>query len=275
MTEHQAIQSLFTRLNILDRRVCCLTTALCVQVFDCLDISPDGSDSLFLNQQGDWVSASGSSQDLQGVTDIGNTTTNEIETHLQDGEASIRGYNFNNQLTLSLFSGGDGAYVEVTSYDGSDAYTVDYSSLNIRVTTPTNIKQLDFPSGDSVTQTLATSVNGELADNTGNIVLTTNITSSTIRNYGTSYTVLTTDEDVEISGAGTGVTSIDISLMAIGQTCIFSDLDNKATLNPISIDSGSGNTISALSGIAQSYSITVNGESATIKRITSTKFKIQ
>lgn len=102
-----------------------------------------------------------------------------------------------------------------------------------------------------------------------------NVSTTTIIDYGTSYVALTSDDDIEVSGSGTGTTNIDISAIAVGQTIIVSDLDNKAGANDIIINSGVGNTISALGGIAQIYTISTDSESITIKRITTTQFKIQ
>ena len=39
----------------------------------------DGNPDKFLNQQGEWVEGGGGSQDLQQVTDVGNTTDNDIQ----------------------------------------------------------------------------------------------------------------------------------------------------------------------------------------------------
>jgi len=143
----------------------------CYKVRCCLQISSEGDENLFLNQQGDWLPTSGGgSQDLQSVTDAGNTTTNEIISNLQDGELALRALNYNNLETVIIQSGGDGGVLEVLSYDGVDTYIVDYSSLNVRITTPNNIKQINFPNGDSVTDTFVTRVNGISPDSTGNVI---------------------------------------------------------------------------------------------------------
>jgi hypothetical protein len=52
----------------------------CSEVKSCLKVSPEGNSSLVLNQQGEWITnGSGSDQNLQQVTDVGNTTTNDIQ----------------------------------------------------------------------------------------------------------------------------------------------------------------------------------------------------
>jgi len=52
----------------------------CSEVKSCLKVSPEGNPSLVLNQQGEWITnGSGSDQNLQQVTDVGNTTTNDIQ----------------------------------------------------------------------------------------------------------------------------------------------------------------------------------------------------
>jgi hypothetical protein len=52
----------------------------CSEVKSCLKVSPEGNPGLVLNQQGEWISnGSGSDQNLQQVTDVGNTTTNDIQ----------------------------------------------------------------------------------------------------------------------------------------------------------------------------------------------------
>jgi hypothetical protein len=52
-----------------------------VKILDacCGGISKDGNPNAFLNQQGEWVEGGGGSQDLQQVTDVGNTTDNDIQ----------------------------------------------------------------------------------------------------------------------------------------------------------------------------------------------------
>jgi hypothetical protein len=51
----------------------------CSEVKSCLKVSPEGNPGLVLNQQGEWITnGSGSDQNLQQVTDVGNTTTNSI-----------------------------------------------------------------------------------------------------------------------------------------------------------------------------------------------------
>ena len=52
----------------------------CSEVKSCLKVSPEGNSSLVLNQQGEWITnGSGSDQNLQQVTDVGNTTDNDIQ----------------------------------------------------------------------------------------------------------------------------------------------------------------------------------------------------
>ena len=61
---------------------CCsgLPGSFCYEVLKCLNISPQGNPDLVLNQQGEWITnGSGSDQNLQQVTDVGNTTTNDIQ----------------------------------------------------------------------------------------------------------------------------------------------------------------------------------------------------
>jgi hypothetical protein len=52
-----------------------------VKILDacCGGISKNGDENKFLNQQGEWVEGGGGSQDLQQVTDVGNTTDNDIQ----------------------------------------------------------------------------------------------------------------------------------------------------------------------------------------------------
>jgi hypothetical protein len=61
---------------------CCsgLPGSFCYEVLKCLNISPQGNADLVLNQQGEWITnGSGSDQNLQQVTDVGNTTDNDIQ----------------------------------------------------------------------------------------------------------------------------------------------------------------------------------------------------
>ena len=55
----------------LQHDLCCLNTNFCPKVFTCLGVNPSGSSSLFLNQQGHFVSASGGG----GTNGVLNTTT--------------------------------------------------------------------------------------------------------------------------------------------------------------------------------------------------------
>lgn len=95
-----------------------------------------------------------------------------------------------------------------------------------------------------------------------------------IENYGSPLSFTSTDYHLALTGAGTGGTTIDISGMTTGQIAIISDLDFKAGANNITIDTGIGNTICSLTGIAQTYVVSTDGESVTIQKITSTKFKM-
>lgn len=52
----------------------------CSEVKSCLKVSPEGNPGFVLNQQGEWITnGSGSDQNLQQVTDVGNTTDNDIQ----------------------------------------------------------------------------------------------------------------------------------------------------------------------------------------------------
>jgi len=52
----------------------------CEGVNTCLGISEEGDEALVLNQKGEWITnGSGSDQNLQQVTDVGNTTDNDIQ----------------------------------------------------------------------------------------------------------------------------------------------------------------------------------------------------
>lgn len=95
-----------------------------------------------------------------------------------------------------------------------------------------------------------------------------------IVDYGTIATFVTTDYHLGVEGSGIGITTVDISGMHVGQIAIISDIDYKAGANNISIDAGTGKTICSLSGVNQTYDITTDGESVTIQRISTNKFKM-
>ena len=62
------------------RKVWQILNRFCCKVKSCLGISSQGNPDLVLNQQGEWISnGSGSDQNLQQVTDVGNTTDNDIQ----------------------------------------------------------------------------------------------------------------------------------------------------------------------------------------------------
>jgi hypothetical protein len=61
------------------RKVWQILNRFCCKVKSCLGISSQGNPDLVLNQQGEWITnGSGSDQNLQQVTDVGDTTTNNI-----------------------------------------------------------------------------------------------------------------------------------------------------------------------------------------------------
>lgn len=92
--------------------------------------------------------------------------------------------------------------------------------------------------------------------------------------YGSPLTFDSDNYHLVLEGAGTGTTNIDISNIIPGRIAIISDLDFKAGANNIVIDSGTGNTITSLNGVTQTYTISTDGGSVTIQRITATKFKV-
>jgi hypothetical protein len=62
------------------RKVWQILNRFCCKVKSCLGISSQGNPDLVLNQQGEWITnGSGSDQNLQQVTDVGNTTDNDIQ----------------------------------------------------------------------------------------------------------------------------------------------------------------------------------------------------
>jgi len=156
---NQSIAYLISRINNLYSTFCC-------KVKCCLGIIEEGDENLFLNQQGNFVAAGGgSSQDLQSVTDEGNTSTNSLIITRQDGESSFDAYNYNNLLTFQVISGGDSGVVEVSN-PSNNTYSR-LSSTNIQ----TDQAQFFFPVGSSATPTFVTSVNAIQADAAGNINL--------------------------------------------------------------------------------------------------------
>ncbi len=93
-------------------------------------------------------------------------------------------------------------------------------------------------------------------------------------NYGSPLTFDVTDYHLALTGAGTGGTTIDITAMTVGEIAIISDLDRKALLNNITLDSGGGNTIISQIGAAQTFVLALDGISVTIQRITATQFMV-
>ena len=92
--------------------------------------------------------------------------------------------------------------------------------------------------------------------------------------YGGTINATTLDYHIALQGAGTGTTTVDLSNMGLYQVIIISDVEYKAGANNIVIDAGTGNTITSLTGINQTYTMSVDGESITIHRVSSNKFKI-
>lgn len=75
----QSIKRIWRKVNSLDTNFCCFRSNICSTALSCIGVSDTGNPNLFLNQSGNWISTSGSgSQNLQSVTDNGNSTTNDI-----------------------------------------------------------------------------------------------------------------------------------------------------------------------------------------------------
>lgn len=77
-----------------------------------------------------------------------------------------------------------------------------------------------------------------------------------------------------MSGSGTGQTDIDLSGADIGTKVIISDSDRKSNGNNIVLDAGTGNDISYLLGSPQTITISVNGQTLTLQKVTATRWVI-
>lgn len=91
-------------------------------------------------------------------------------------------------------------------------------------------------------------------------------------NYGTTPIMGEHVYHVLVSGAGTGVTTIDMNSNAlrIGHIVHITDLDNKANANNIEIDAGTGNLISYNGAQNQIATITTNGGSFMLQKVSAT-----
>lgn len=99
-------------------------------------------------------------------------------------------------------------------------------------------------------------------------------TVDTTVDYNDSVTV-TTEKDIAINGSGIGVTLITLTTGSFsqGDIVIVSDVNNKAAANNIVIDAGTGNVISGISS-AQTYTITADGTSVTLRKVLHDTWKI-
>lgn len=140
----------------LQYEICCLRNGLCASINTCLGISSEGSESLFLTQQGTWTSPTVTgSQNLQQVTDVGSTTSNNIV--IQSDKPEIDVIN-NNGANVRYCSTG-------IIFDNSSSGGV--CSLQL-LPTDSGVAYLILPS-QSPPNYIATQVNGVATDVTGNV----------------------------------------------------------------------------------------------------------
>lgn len=77
------------------------------------------------------------------------------------------------------------------------------------------------------------------------------------------------------SGTASGVLLPTGSIAVIGTKFTVDDLGALATTDPITLDAGSGNTITSTSGVAQTFILNANGESVTIVKLTNTQWMVE
>lgn len=77
------------------------------------------------------------------------------------------------------------------------------------------------------------------------------------------------------SGTATGLLLPTGVNAVIGTKFTIDDLGGLATTDPITVDAGTGNTITSTTGTAQTFVINSNGESLTIKKLTSTAWMVE
>lgn len=128
-------------------------------------------------------SATGGSQDLQSVTDVGNTTTNDIVggalyagnvssagsgVYLYDGANDVYG---NLQYGENKYVFSNGSFSFTINHDGSNALNYNDGTYTTNlIYTSTATRNLSLPDASG---TLALSVNGNTADSAGNITIST------------------------------------------------------------------------------------------------------
>lgn len=84
--------------------------------------------------------------------------------------------------------------------------------------------------------------------------------------------------EVAVSGGAGGPTFIILptgTIAPIGSVLVISDLGVDSAANNITIDAGTGNTITSTTGVAQTFVINANGESITIKKLTATAWMVE
>jgi len=69
-----SLDFILRRLNNLEQVVLCLSENICSNIKLCLKISSTANPNLVLNQQGNWISQSGGSSNIDSIEDVGNNT---------------------------------------------------------------------------------------------------------------------------------------------------------------------------------------------------------
>jgi len=69
-----SLDFILKRLNNLEQVVLCLSENICSNIKLCLKISSTANPNLVLNQQGNWISQSGGSSNIDSIEDVGNNT---------------------------------------------------------------------------------------------------------------------------------------------------------------------------------------------------------
>lgn len=94
--------------------------------------------------------------------------------------------------------------------------------------------------------------------------------------YGSVLNITVGTSQIAFEGISSGASTINISNsdFPIGSLLMISDVDNKALLNNIHIDMGVGNTINYQSSSSQTASLTTDGVSITIQKITTSKWMV-